>query len=61
VLVFLAPLVFADAAIGLVIGVAVGRKLAGRVGAASLGMLLCLAPLVVAFLGFVWYMKRQGG
>jgi hypothetical protein len=52
VLVFLAPVVFAYAIFGLVIGVAAGRRLAGWAGAACLGMLLCLAPLLVAFLAF---------
>ena len=58
-LVFLAPLVFSYAILGLVVGVAVGRKLAGWAGAACLGMLLCLAPMVVAFLGFAWAMKLE--
>ena len=58
-LIFLAPLVFAYAIIGLVVGIAVGRRLAGWTGAACLGMFLALAPLVVAFLGFVWCANRS--
>jgi hypothetical protein len=57
VLVFLAPLVFAYAVIGLVVGVVAGRRFLGWTGAACLGMLLCLTPLVVAFLGFAWCMR----
>jgi hypothetical protein len=50
---FIAPLAFACAAIGLVIGVATGRKFAGWTGAACLGMILGLVPLLIAFLAFV--------
>jgi hypothetical protein len=53
VIVFALPMVFNFMLTGLVIGVAVGRKLSGKwSGGLALGLLLCLSPVVAAFLLF---------
>jgi len=53
-LIFLMPVTFVSAVIGIVIGAAVGRRFGGWVGAACLGMLLGLAPMVITLVGYIY-------
>jgi hypothetical protein len=59
--IFLMPLIVAYTALGIAIGIVVGRKLWGPVGAACLGTLLGMAPPLAAWVGLVLLVFPEGG